>query len=75
MVKKPANNGKNWTKEDTEKLKDLANGNTPTRIIGLKLKRTESSVQAKAMQEKVSLNPPNQPPYDRKVSDAKKGKK
>jgi hypothetical protein len=44
----------------------LADQNTPTRVIGLKLGRTEDSVQAKASEESISLKPTNQSPYNRK---------
>jgi hypothetical protein len=62
----PKNHGKQWSKEDEKELKKLAKENTPTRVIGLKLGRSESSVQAKASQSKVSLKPTNQSPYNRK---------
>ncbi len=66
MSKAPKNHGKAWTPDDTKALKDLAAGNTPTRVIGLKLGRTEDSVYAKAQQEGVSLKPTNQSPYGTK---------
>jgi hypothetical protein len=66
MPKKPVNHGKEWSPDDIRELKDLARGNTPTRVIGLKLRRTESAVYAKASEEGVSLNPPNQSPYNRR---------
>jgi hypothetical protein len=47
-------------------LKSLAKKNTPTRVIGLKLGRTEDAVQSKASENKISLKPTNQSPYDRK---------
>lgn len=75
MAKTPTNHGKNWTDEEIKKLQDLANGNTPTGLIGLKLGRTEDSVRGKARKEDISLQPTNKPPYDRKASNAKKGKK
>lgn len=68
------NNGKSWSEEDVSKLKTLAVGNTPTGIIALKLGRTEGAIQTKASQEKISLKPTNQSPYDRNVSNKKKGK-
>ena len=40
MKKNPPDRGKNWTKQDLQKLEDLAEKNTPTRVIGLKLGRT-----------------------------------
>jgi hypothetical protein len=56
------NSGEDWTKEEVEKLKALAEENTPTRVIGLKLGRTEDAVRSKAAQENVSLKPVNQAP-------------
>jgi len=63
MGKKPANHGKSWTNQEIAKLEELADKNTPTRVIGIKLGRTESSIQAKASDEKISLKPTNQSPY------------
>ena len=66
MPKKPENAGKKWTPNDEQALKDLNNGNTPTRVIGLKLGRTESAVRSKAAELDISLKPVNQSPYNRK---------
>ena len=44
-------------------IKDLANHNTPTRVIGLKLGRTPSAVYAKASEKHISLEPHNRAPY------------
>lgn len=66
MAKTDRNNSKPWTKQDVTKLKELAGENTPTRVIGLKLGRTETAVRAKASQEGVSLKPANQSPYNRR---------
>jgi hypothetical protein len=65
MSKTPKNHGKEWTPADMKQLKELANGNTPTRLIANKLGRTEDSVRAKASEEDVSLKPTNQSPYNR----------
>ncbi len=65
MSKSTRNTGKPWTPSDVKQLKELAKGNTPTRVIGLKMGRTESAVQSKASQESVSLKPTNQSPYNR----------
>lgn len=65
MAKTPQNHGKAWTKTDINQLDKLAEGNTPTRIIAWKLGRTESSIQNKASEEKISLKPTNQSPYNR----------
>lgn len=66
MAKKPENHGKPWTKEQVKQLKDLAKGNTPTRLIGLKAGRTEDAIYAKAQELKVPLKPTNQSPYGTK---------
>lgn len=63
MAKIPANHGKAWTAQQVTQLATLAKGNTPTRVIGLKMERTPASVQAKASAEKISLKPANQSPY------------
>jgi len=60
------NNGKPWSPAQVQQLKTLAVGNTPTRVIGLKMGRTPTAVQSKASVEGVSLKPTNQSPYNRK---------
>lgn len=59
------NSGKSWTQAQVQQLTTLAAGNTPTRVIGLKMGRSESAVQSKASSEHVSLKPTNQSPYNR----------
>lgn len=59
----PKNAGKSWTRSDVRELRELAAGNTPTRVIGLKLGRSEDAVRSKAADENVSLKPTNQSPY------------
>ncbi|MCX6148942.1 MAG: hypothetical protein NTX22_00290 [Ignavibacteriales bacterium] len=66
MSKSTRNSGKVWTPNEVSQLKQLAKQNTPTRVIGLKLGRTEGAVQSKASEEKISLKPTNQSPYNRK---------
>lgn len=66
MSKSTRNSGKSWSSSDVKQLKELAKGNTPTGVIGLKLGRTPAAVQAKASQERVSLKPTNQSPYNRR---------
>jgi hypothetical protein len=66
MSKKPANHGKPWTPADDRQLRWLAQGNTPTRVIGIKLARTPDAVCAKASEKGVSLKPTNQAPYTRR---------
>ncbi len=66
LAKSTRNSGKRWTPTQVQQLRSLAKGNTPTRVIGLKLGRTGGAVQAKASQVKVSLKPTNQSPYGTK---------
>ena len=66
MNKKPANSGKPWTKQEIKELKELAHKNTPTRVIGIKLERSESAIYSKASEEDISLQPTNQSPYGTK---------
>lgn len=66
MAKTPPNHGKEWTKPEVKQLEKLADGNTPTRIIALKLGRTEASVYSEASKENISLAPTNQKPYGTK---------
>jgi hypothetical protein len=66
MAKKPPNQGKPWTKSDVRTLEKLADGNTPTRIIGLKMGRTPEAIYSKASAEDISLHPTNQSPYGTK---------
>lgn len=66
MAKTPANNGKPWTASDNKQLKQEADHNTPTRVIGLHMDRTPGAVQNRASQIGVSLKPTNQSPYGTK---------
>jgi hypothetical protein len=63
MTKSTKNLGKPWTQQDIQMLRQLANENTPTRVMGLKLGRTEASVRSKAKSEGISLKPTNQSPF------------
>ena len=69
MAKTPANHGKQWTAKDVKDLKRLAKKNTPTRVIALKLERTEDAIQSKANEENISLKPTNQSPYGTQKKD------
>lgn len=60
------NNGRTWSSADNATLRRLAGQNTPTRVIGLKLGRSEAAVRTKASEAGVSLKPTNQSPYDRR---------
>jgi hypothetical protein len=66
MSKSTRNSGKQWTDQEVKQLKSLVSGNTPTRVIGLKLGRTENAIYSKASDLGVSLAPTNQSPYNRK---------
>lgn len=61
------NNYKGWRVDDVRELRRLAKGNTPTRVIGLKLGRTAIAVRGKAQREGISLRPANQAPYNRRT--------
>lgn len=54
------NTGKSWSAREISQLRELARHNTPTRVIGLKLGRTEDSVRTKAAERRVSLANPAQ---------------
>lgn len=66
MTKSTRNTGKSWSNSDVTQLRKLAAGNTPTRVIGLKLGRTEGAIYNKASEENISLGPTNQSPYNRR---------
>ena len=66
MAKYIRNSGKTWTPKEVQDLRSMANVNTPTRVIGLKLGRPEAGVRAKASEKGISLKPTNQSPYNRK---------
>lgn len=65
MTRKPTNHGKPWDSGQDRTLRQLAAGNTPTRVIGLKLGRTETAVRSRAGELDVILKPTNQSPYGR----------
>ena len=64
-AKKPARSGQEWTSKEVQQLRKEAAGNTPTRVIGLHLDRSEDAVRSKAHEEGISLKPTNQSPYNR----------
>lgn len=66
MAKTPANHGKPWTPTRINEVAKLAKGNTPTRVIALKVGRTPDAVQNVASQNGISLKPTNQSPYGTK---------
>lgn len=66
MAKSTRNSGNSWRAADDTQLRKLARQNTPTRVIGLKLGRTEAAVRSRAQKEGISLKPTNQRPYGTK---------
>lgn len=66
MAKYNRNKGKSWTQKEVSQIRELARKNTPTRVIGLKLGRTPSSIRNKASEKNISLKPANQSPYNRR---------
>jgi len=66
MTRKPTHHNQQWTSAEVQRLNALANQNTPTRVIALKLERTENAVRTKASEEQISLKPTNQSPYNRR---------
>jgi hypothetical protein len=66
MTKSTGNSGKPWSPADVKMITDLVRKNTPTRVIGLKLGRTESAVYNKARDLGIPLKPTNQSPYGTK---------
>jgi hypothetical protein len=65
MPKYTRNSGTGWKPSEVKQLRQEANQNTPTRVIGLHLGRTEGAVRTRASQEGISLKPTNQSPYNR----------
>ncbi|MFL6549834.1 MAG: hypothetical protein ACJ8OJ_14140 [Povalibacter sp.] len=53
-----------WSSDDVKQLKTLIKQNTPTRVIGVKLRRTEASVRQHAFRLGLSLRPTNRSPRD-----------
>lgn len=61
------NTGKAWQPKDVSQLKQMIRQNTPTRVAGFKLGRTEDAIRAEASKLGLSLKPPNQSPYNRRT--------
>lgn len=66
MTKYLRNEGKPWKSSEISKLREYAQENMPTRVIGLKLGRPVNSVYTKASDNSISLSPTNQSPYNRR---------
>ena len=61
-----------WSAATVRELKDLIKENTPTRVIGLKLGRTESAIRDKVRDLGLSLMPINRSPRTPKAAKKKK---
>lgn len=66
MSKIQAQHRQPWTAAEKQELRQLARGNTPTRVIAIKLNRTPGAVQDQAGKQHTSLKPTNQAPYNRR---------
>ena len=66
MSRTPPHHGEEWTDAQIQQLRGLARGNTPTRVIAIKLGRTPDAVRSRAWEEDISLAPWNQSPYNRR---------
>lgn len=66
MAKTPKNQGKPWTPAANAQLRDLARGNTPTRLIAHKMGRSTAAVYSHASAQGIPLKPTNQSPYNRR---------
>ena len=67
MVKQyTRNSGKPITPAEIKEIKILANKNTPTGVISLKVGRTPNSIRNIASEHGISLKPTNQSPYNRR---------
>jgi hypothetical protein len=62
MAKSTRNTGKPWAPNEVKEMKSLLMQNTPTRVIGLKLGRTEAATRQKAHLLGLSLRPTNRSP-------------
>lgn len=66
MAKQPSNHREPWKPSDDARLRQLARENTPTRVMGLKMGRTEDAIRTHAAEIGLSLKPTNQSPYNRR---------
>ena len=60
------NSKKIWNEDAVKLFRRLVKGNTPTRVIGLKLGRSAKAIYDKAKKLHLSLMPPNRSPYNRR---------
>lgn len=57
------NSGKEWTQDEVQQLRELAESNTPVGVMSIRLERSEDAIRSKAQSEGISLQPPNRSPY------------
>jgi hypothetical protein len=57
-----------WEATEVREFKALAQQNTPTGVISLKLRRPPAAIRSKAQREGISLKPTNRSPYSRRKS-------
>lgn len=63
MAQSIRNANEPWTEDDIAELAELAAGNIPPCVIGLRLGRPEAAVRAKAAEAGITLQPDYRPPY------------
>lgn len=52
MSETKSSSGKAWTDDEVQQLRELAAGNTPVGVMGIRLNRTEESIRSKAHAER-----------------------
>ena len=63
-----------WSASDVRMVRQLLRDNTPTRVIGLKLGRTEIAIRGLAQRKGISLKPANQSPHSRRTKGTSRRK-
>jgi hypothetical protein len=66
MATQPPRHRKPWTKKDLQRLRHLARGNAPTRLIALHTGRTEPTIRQKAHEQRILLKRTDQSAYKRR---------
>ena len=66
VAKTPPRSGKQWTGSEETKLDEYRSQNMPTRVIAWKLGRSVDSIYSKASDDRKTLKPTNQSPYNRR---------
>jgi hypothetical protein len=55
MAKKTRNNGKGWTRAEVKRVRRMSKDKTPTRVISVKMGRSEAAIRSVAQREGFSL--------------------